>query len=266
VEIEFNCFYKCGERFTQSTFREHEKLCPRARVLVTDVAPRGFHVPVINGKDELIPMHNVVERQYVDHFREVGKNLQDAVRRWNPQRVRDAIRACAPEGHPEYEHKDCECPGCQLDVHLLERCEARAHRLACKKATVRKLIAKGNLDIDFDECEIMIKKAIAFENRAPPDSSAVLLAANIHESTAVIRHLAVVICAYEAQMTVAGHTGRSDPYSFWSALATNRAKLVCEMCESFGVPKGQLRPVGVADGLGAKVKVLPIPYDINQVD
>ena len=161
------------------------------------------------------------------------------------------------EEYPDrFEKKECKCTGCRFPKHVVSACVARMERLKNKRGDCSAALARGTVSLDEKTKTVTILKPIEFATRKPPDSSAELEHSRQAEAMTTIKDVAVVLKAYMEKMIVEGHTGATEPASYWNTLAQNRADLICSILVEFGVSPSLLQAVGAAGG-GAKVLIYP---------
>ena len=91
------------------------------------------------------------------------------------------------------------------------------------------------MEVDERRKILTISTPIKFARRAPPDTSAELEDSDKKDSISSIKDLATALKTYMARIIIEGHTGASNPADYWSALAKNRAELICSILLKNGV-------------------------------
>lgn len=233
-EMKFPCTNGCGQLFSVEELKTHEEEECVERMV--PCAVQGNYKQLVRFK-------------HLEAHKAVYDELQAALQTWNVPRLKRAIR--------EAKSKD----GCQLTTDVMAVADQLCWLLEMKVQTVIRsgVLARGNVGVDFDKCEIKIEKEIPFASRKPPEEPTAEYPDAKAEATAknILSDLAVVLNAFAQAVAVEGHTGATDPEDYWKALATNRANRICSFLSGEkGVNPGLARPVG-APGGGAKVIVRP---------
>jgi outer membrane protein OmpA-like peptidoglycan-associated protein len=161
-----------------------------------------------------------------------------------------------PEFPDRFEQKEDKSYGLRFPAHVVSKCLARLERLKEKRQQCDEALARGTVSVDEAKRSVSILKPIEFATRKPPDTSAELEHSRQAEAIITIKDVALVLRAYMEKMIVEGHTGATEPASYWNTLAQNRANLICSILVENGVSSGLLEPIGVAGG-GAKVLIYP---------
>jgi hypothetical protein len=146
----------------------------------------------------------------------------------------------------------------QADQDMLDIYIQDVRELAPMYEAVLPVCLRGNVDVDFDMCEIKIEKEIPFEPRKEPDTSAEFIAGTQEMVEDIIDDLSTVVRAFKCPMFVEGRTGGTDADGkfYWRDLAQNRANKITSIMYKFGCSPAQVKPLGNPGG-GAKVVVRP---------
>lgn len=263
-DLKFPCFMGCGARMTPEEYVKHEAVCPARQVLPGDDSM--ITVPRIGARPEVVKYRMGIGVDKLEHHIQVREAIEEQCKWWNPAKLREAMAAMVGPDHYLWKKKQCSCSGCVFPPHVIAAVEARQKRLQQKFETVRPLLPRKAIDIDFDHNRIEIKRPINFAKRKPPDSSADFDEKYLDQANDTIADLAVVIKNYMERMVVEGHTGgASDPISYWQDLANNRAQLIVDTLVAKGVRKNLLKAIGEPGG-GAKVAVYPANDGLEEYD
>lgn len=230
------CLNGCGTQLAMEQWKKHEASC----------------------KFKLVPCPNkncgmMVCSKDLKHHLEVEKDLNSALETWNCARIKKALQVAK-----------FHCSGCRMPGTIINEAEAKLWDLTRKFKRLRDLgvLQRGNVSIDYNKCQVNIDKDIPFENRKEPDTSAEFKKGDEEKAERIVQDLSIVVATLKVSMVLEGHTGATEPWNYWQALAKNRAILINDTMVRFGVPDCLGIPVGCPGG-GAKVIVRPAkPEDI----
>jgi hypothetical protein len=229
----FRCGNGCGQDISAKDWVAHQDVCM---------------VPCTNGCGQR------VRQKDLQHHVDVEKELLKSAETWNVIRIKRALHVAK-----------FHCMGCRLQGKILDDVEIKYWHLARKIKKLREtgVLNRGNVSLDYDNCNINMDKEIPFANRSQPDTSADFADGKSEMARQIINDLSIVINCFQMGMVLEGHTGATEPYEYWSELAANRAGLLSQiMVEDYGVAKLLAIPKGCPGG-GAKVIVRPAtPQDI----
>lgn len=189
----------------------------------------------------------LVRAKHREHHEQVEKELQDSLGTWDYVRINSAFKMATTH-----------CAGCRLPGDILDPALSYSWNLKRKIKMLRdsQVLTRGNVSIDYQKCMINIEKTIPFENRKEPDTSAEFKSGDEESALIIIRDLAIVLNIFKSTMVIEGHTGATEPRKYWTALANNRSKLICQILFQQKVPRACVIAKGVPGG-GAKVLVKP---------
>jgi hypothetical protein len=214
-------------------------------------------VPRIGGAPDVVEYFVGIRQEAVGQHCEVRDGLQHVLKTWDVAALDDYITKIAGPEYPErFAKKEDKGFACRFPKHVISACFARKERLQAKARECDVAVARGTVSVDEAKRSVSILKPIEFATRKPPDTSAELEHSRQAEAIITIKDVALVLRAYMEKMIVEGHTGATEPASYWNTLAQNRANLICSILVENGVSSGLLEPIGVAGG-GAKVLIYP---------
>lgn len=177
----------------------------------------------------------------VDYHLHVRQRLEEALDTWSVEDVDAAITACmGPEFPDRFPRKERDSSGGRFPEHVISTCLSAMDRLRQRSADCAPALARGAVEVDERRKILTISTPIKFARRAPPDTSAELEDSDKKDSVSSIKDLATALKTYMARIIIEGHTGASNRADYWSALAKNRAELICSILlkERRGSDKG----------------------------
>lgn len=223
----FKCPYGCGTEELKAGSEEGEEFYLWH---IDRVCPEGKEFCQSSGL--------YVRRKHQELHDQVRKEIDDALVTWDADWLKAALKA----------GDGSRCDGCRMPRTLISSAEAVCWELKQKQKLVEPVLLNGNVDINFRTKEINLVGSIAFESRAPPDSSATYDPEQESLARAILDDVATVMKAYKIHFIVEGQCGGGNPPEFWQELADNRALLICEGLESRGVSRDLLHPRGNPSG------------------